>query len=200
MTDGNIVSWSNQIRQHPTPQMYLLERTTALACVCVCVCMCKRLCAWVHLFIQSLVVFEQWLQSFEDLHFTGDSRRWGCLSLHHCHPQTAFVPRHQTLQVLQQQLQTHTQTQTHTYRHAQTKRMLISSLETLFVFISIAANTHSHMHTLKHTHVPWCCSFQPSAQIFLPLSLAAALGICSAPLSGWQTPKQHSQTQHEYRD
>ncbi|TNN50303.1 hypothetical protein EYF80_039492 [Liparis tanakae] len=50
--------------------------------------------------IISLVVFKQRLQGFEDLNLTGDSRWWGCLSLHHCHPQTAFVTRHQTLQLL----------------------------------------------------------------------------------------------------
>lgn len=59
----------------------------------------------VHLFIQSLVVFKQRLQSFEDLHLAGDSRWRRGLSLHYRHPQTALMTGHQTLQVLQQQLQ-----------------------------------------------------------------------------------------------
>lgn len=89
--------------------IYLSELTSVMQYVCVCVWV--RTSERVHLFIQSLVVFKERLQSFEDLHLAGDSRWWGCLSFYHCHSQTTFVTRHQTLQVLQQQLQhehTHT--------------------------------------------------------------------------------------------
>lgn len=40
----------------------------------------------------------------------------------------------------------------HTHMQAQPKRRLMSSLEMLFVFISIATHLHPHMHTLKHAH------------------------------------------------
>lgn len=50
-------------------------------------------------------MFKQRLQSFEDLHLAGDSRWRRGLSLHYRHPQTALMTGHQTLQVLQQQLQ-----------------------------------------------------------------------------------------------
>lgn len=58
-----------------------------------------------RLFIQSLVMLEQRLKGLEDLHLTGDPRWRLGLSFHHCHPQTALVAGHQTLQVLQQQLE-----------------------------------------------------------------------------------------------
>lgn len=60
-----------------------------------------------YLLIKSFVVFKKWLQGFEDFHFAGDSCGRLCLSLHHRHSQTAFMSRHQALQVLQQQLNTH---------------------------------------------------------------------------------------------
>ena len=106
------VPWQDWLKYHVGRQLFpwLLFARTDLICVRVCV----------HLFIQSLVVFKQRLQGFEDLHLAGDSRWWGCLSLHHCHPQTAFVTRHQTLQVLQQQLQrTHKHKYTHKCMHDQ---------------------------------------------------------------------------------
>ena len=57
-----------------------------------------------HLLVQSLVVLKQRLEGLEDLHLAGHPCRRLGLSLHHSHPQTTLVSRHEALQVLQQQL------------------------------------------------------------------------------------------------
>ncbi len=50
------------------------------------------------------MVFEQGLEGLEHLHLTGDTSRRLSLPLHHSHPQRALVTRHQTLQMLKQEL------------------------------------------------------------------------------------------------
>jgi len=57
-----------------------------------------------HLLVQGLVVLEQRLERLQHLHLAGDPRRRLRLPLHHRHPQGTLVPRHQALQVLQEQL------------------------------------------------------------------------------------------------
>ena len=57
-----------------------------------------------HLLVQGLVVLKQGLEGLEDLHLAGDPGGRLGLPLDHRHPQGALVTRHQTLQVLQQQL------------------------------------------------------------------------------------------------
>jgi hypothetical protein len=52
-----------------------------------------------HLLVESLVVFEETLQSLQHLDFAGDAGLRGRLSLHHRHPQRPLVPRHEALQV-----------------------------------------------------------------------------------------------------
>lgn len=131
--------------------IYLSELTSVMHYACVCVR--ENVCERVHLFIQSLVVFKERLQSFEDLHLAGDSRWWGCLSFHHCHSQTTFVTRHQTLQVLQQQLQ-HEQTHTNV---CMTKENTNS--RNIVCFHQRQTRTPSKTHTHRHTYpgvVPFC--------------------------------------------
>ena len=50
-------------------------------------------------------MFKQWFESLQDLHLTGDTGGRRGLPLDDRHPQRSLVTWHQTLQVLQQQLQ-----------------------------------------------------------------------------------------------
>ena len=55
------------------------------------------------------MVLEQRLERLEHLHLAGDARGGLGLPLHHRHPQGPLMPRHQALQVLQEQLVGRTQ-------------------------------------------------------------------------------------------
>lgn len=57
-----------------------------------------------YLLIQGFMMFEEGLKGFENLNLTRDACWWLSLSLHHCHPQTTLMARHQALQMLQQEL------------------------------------------------------------------------------------------------
>ncbi len=57
-----------------------------------------------YLLIQGFVMLEERFERLEHLHLTGDAGGRLSLTLDHGHPQRTLVTRHQTLQMLQQQL------------------------------------------------------------------------------------------------
>lgn len=57
-----------------------------------------------YLLVQGFVVLKERFESFEHFHLTGDAGGRLRLTLHYGHSQGALMTRHQTLQMLQQQL------------------------------------------------------------------------------------------------
>ena len=81
-----------------SPTFLLVTMTTAVMVTCDCA----------YLLIKCFVMFKEWLESFENFNFTWHAS-WRCsLTLDNRHPQRSLMSCNQTLEVLQQQLNTHT--------------------------------------------------------------------------------------------
>lgn len=106
------------------------------------------------------MVLKEGFERFQDFDLARDARLRGRLSFDHRHPQGPLVPRHQTLEVLQQQLRA--KNKRHMWR-----QFVSTQNRWPDAFLQVA---------LIHAWVdlPLCCCALLSARRFLPLSQAGA--------------------------